>query len=563
MNLISPSSTPNNTCFTKPKISSKSNTRKLDKTKLLSKSLCLHRDQQVQKDLLPIIIIQEHKPVIQHTKLVKTRTLPHLKQTDADCIPKPENSIVLVSSTPASIHMKKKLHGPDIKIRLRKLIHKERPSNPMDQVTIQLSLCEDLKPSSESSQAISSNILHPPILSSKRSSVSSKTKKRSISPVITRSTSICEIKEVNEDPYYFLNILKYINFSSFYLLLEGVIDSNCNNFPYYSRVFKTNLKIKSAQKNMIDRAPKVYSECKCLKKEETKVAIDSKIKSLPNLSKIRKILPNLMCDFFTPQPVQYPKHLIILNFEGAIGSYVRDLCIKPGILNIIKKYSAFFQIILVLQTNPYKTSEILKLFEELGIQLSGVYFRRDLITSKELSKIQDYSEIYRNFEINDPEKEALVIAQHKYIDDCGSDYEKLVSMQVGISVKLNVDRAPVGCEEYPGCPCTILLPNFHLKQNTQLLSKLSRLATFFKEMKIPEENLDFQNVIDQGSFQTVSSTAIFQVVFDHCYQNPGGIHKTLRQNRQRSRKTGIYCYLHDKFSIPSSRVLLRSRFVIN
>ena len=563
MNTLSPISPSNNCRLGRPEYKSTKKSRKIIKSKLLSTSLCVHRDFPVFKDTLPILIIQEQKPVIQRPQLVKTRTLPFIKQNEPDSAAKPENSTIPISNNLTAIHMKKKSYGSDIKIRLQKLIQKERPNQPMDSVTIQLSLCEDLKPRRELGHGISSNILCPPILSPRRSSHSSKRKQRSGSPIFTRSTSICETKDGSDDPYYYLNILKYINFSSFYLILEGTIDPLSNSFPYYARIFKTNIKLKSVQKKIIERSPKGDIECMCVKKEEMNSMYDKKAKALPGISQLRKIVPNLVCSSLTPQSVQYPKHVIILNFEGALGSYAKDLCIKPGILRIIKKYSAFFQIILVLETNPKKTSEILKLFEELEINLSGVYKRREVITGKELSKIQDYTEIYQSFHVTNPEREVLVIAQHKYIDENGSDYQKLISMHVGISTKLNVDRAPVGCEEYPNCPCTILMPNFHIKQNVHLLKKLSRLAEFFKEMEIPEATLDFKNVLEKFKFQTVRSTEVFQVVFDHCYSNPGGIHKFLSQNRQRPKKNCIYCCLHDKFSLPSSRVPLQSVFVIN
>lgn len=541
----------------------KKKSKKILKSKLLSTSLCIHRDLACHTKKLPEIVIHEHKPIVHQQIFKKTKTLPFIKPAELELVPKLEKSVIIKGiSPPASIKMKRQMCIPNINVRLRNLIH---PMPDADGVTIELTLCEDLKPASKEKQGLGVTLLYPPLISPSRSSfsISSKSSSKRGITTISRSTSISEVKDANEDVFYYGNIMRHVNMSSFYIILEGIADPQPNPFPYYSKVLKNCSKLMPVLKPLRSKPPKSYVDCNCKKYEESEKKTNKKAVILPSLKECRRNLPNLTCTLHSPQPVKYQHHLIIVNFEGALGGYTNSLCIKPGILKVIKKLSPFFQIILILALSPSKTADFLKIIENLEIPISGIYHRKEIDTSKELRKLQDYSLVYQDFKITDPEREVIIIASHGYLDEVGSNHNVLISRKVGISLKLHVERAPVACIEYPNSPCTVLLPNFQIKKNTLILKKLSKLAVFFREMEVSESFLNFRHALETSKFTILYNTDIHRVVFNQLHINPEGIHKVLNPDKQKYRKYGVYCYLHEKYSLPDYYAPFPSVFIIN
>ena len=394
---------------------------------------------------------------------------------------------------------------------------------------------------------------------------SSKMHSRGASPAITRSNTQTEFKFI-EDSFYFTNILKHINFSSFHMILEGVVDAYCNSFPYYSRVIKNFTKIKPVLKVLEIKKPKCNAECKCFKEEiyEDNSQINSKKLKLPSISILRTFLPNLSLVNRTIQYTKYPENIIILNFEGALGSYVKnELYIKPGVLNAIKKLSIYFQVILVTATVEEKIKTLLEYFEKLKIPLSGVYLRNEIQTNnKEINKLQDYSLVYSDFGIKNPEEEVLVIASHTYNDEINEINEEIISIKAGISVKINVERAPVPSEEYPDPPISILLPNYKINKSTQILLKLLRIIMYIKKLQKTDKRLNFRKILKKLKFSSIKSNAVHTVIIEHMQIKKNLFKKTIDVTKKQTSKHMQYCELHKKYTYQNSYKLTHNLFEI-
>ena len=385
---------------------------------------------------------------------------------------------------------------------------------------------------------------------------------RTLSPAISRSSSQLDLKLVYDDPFHFENLLKHINFSSFNIILEGSVDSSCNSFPYYSRVIKKFIKIKPIYKIIKVNAPKGISECKCLTNKS--IQKNNSVLKIPSILISRKFAPSLSCILKIPQSPKYPSHLIILNFEGALGSYAKaELYIKPGILTSIKKLSSYFKVVLVTATNIVKTSVILEYFVELKIGLSGVYTRNEVQnTNKELNKLQDYSLIYTDYNITNPEQEVLIIASHRYLDDIEEMNEEIISIKAGTTIKLNVERSPISSKEYPNSPLTILLPNFQMNKSPQILNKITNITSFLDELENTNDKLNFRKILENMKFSLIKSTAIHAVIAEHMQIRKKIFNKSIDPGKQLSSKKINYCELHGKYSCQHSCKLAYNLFVL-
>ncbi|OMJ92542.1 hypothetical protein SteCoe_4674 [Stentor coeruleus] len=547
------------------------------KSQILNSSFIGIKDIQARKPTLPDIIVPERKPIHGRSALMKTHTLPLIKANESEGdsksqISQPEGQSIEKIHLPlpnSVISMQKHIRTSVKKIRLHTFLQPEQKKSPADEIRIEITNCDDIPDSNnKNSNKTPDQFLYPPILSPCSSKSSKRSSGKTLSPAVSRSSSFSDRKTKNDDPFFYINILKNLNFSSFNYILDAIIDPFNSTFPYYNRIMKVITKIKPTEKKPLNRQPKGYHECTCNKGQilDLKKPIntnDIKMARIPFIDEISHCIPGLKCMKLDMQTVKYEDYVIILNFEGVLGCYISEICIKPGTLRNIKKLEVFFRIVLVLQTNEDKANRILSIFKGLGISLSGIYQRQDRYKNFELRKLQDYSKIYEDFNIKDPEKQVFIIASHKFLENIEENPYGVVSSKVGLSHKLCVDRAPFTCKGYERPPVTVLLPNYQIKNNNRILKKLIRQVNIVEKIDHGKEHLSFRSLFSNPQYLTVYSSVIHEIFLDF-----------FEVNRKRAMKAGMgegkieskhisYCKLHRKYMGRYNDTLYENIFIIN
>lgn len=547
--------------------------RKSLKSQILNTSLFLGKNQQSRKSTLPNIIIPDRKVKRGQTVLIKSNTLPFIKGNDNESDLKtqiyqlePQTSDKLhLSINDSSISMEKLLEISVKKIKLQALLRPKQKKNPADKVRIEITSCDDVaERKGRVTTAIQGNFLYPPMRSPSGSAQTKVSSRQTLSPMISRHSSICENKDHNDDPFFYTNILKNLNFSSFNCILEGLFEPYNSPFPYFTRIMKQISKIKPTEKPYHYKLPKAYYECKCISKSQIthKSPKNPQVKmaKVPSYEEFSKQIPTLKCIKFSMQTVKYESHIIILNFEGVLGSYISEICIKPGTLKNIKKLGKFFRIVLVLQTPEDKTKVILSIFQNLNIFLSAVYYRLNSFQNFELSKLQDYSQIYNDFNIENPEKQVVVIASHKYMENVKDNPLDVISSKVGLSHKLRIERSPFPCEKYKQIPITILIPNYQIKYCTSILKKFIKQLGLGEKNDGNKEDLMFRKIFESPDFIVVRSSVVHEIVLDFFRVN--NEEKVIKGKNKIKEDTG-FCRLHEKGLVRYSDTLYENMFVIN
>lgn len=500
------------------------------KTQLLNASLYTTKDNTHQRPL-PELFIQEKKPIHGRSSISKTRTLPYLKILENEAESKtfekkPEN--FNLEAIKMKIKKKVKVSIKNVKIKSN-FNENSRKSSKID---INVIGCEDL----EAPKVVNLRTPHHLFMPSVDASSSSSKKSRrggfgtpSLSPA--RSDRIKQVK----DCFYFLNYLRYFSVTSFYSILEAATDSSLNSFPYYTRIIRKYSKFTQIEKKPITHEPKAYQECICNKQNNE----NFRKAKLLKIKKLKTLIPHLHRIAISMQPAEFPNNLLILNFENVIGSFTNELCIKPGILKLIKKLSQYFRVVLVIALEEFKQNAVISFIEKQKIYLSGVYkLNYPHFYHQELKKMLDYCEIYKDFSIFSPEQQVLVITAHRILEHTSnSDY---ISTKKGLSHKLNVERPPVPSLEYENSPITILLPNFQMREHLNIIKNLVKLVK-----KIPKTEgfrfIDFRNTIGSIADEVVRNDVIHQILIS-TVRNPDKCVKS----KKKKVKNMSFCKLHKK-----------------
>lgn len=551
--------------------------RKTFKSQFLNSSYLVSRDFQDRMPILPDIIIPDRKPIHGRAVLMKTRTLPMIKSNEPESEMKsqiyryePQSSDkIFMPLSNSVISMEKLIKTSVKKIKLQALLPPEHKKSAAEEIRIEITSCDDTAYNNPTTiNTIPNNYLYPQIRSPSSVHLPNSSSRMALSPVASRSSSVVDRKEQNEDPFFYANLLKNLNFSSFNCILEGLVEPHNNTFPYYVRVMKIISKIKSKDKKVIYKKPKSYNECNCnttnySEQRENHQKPQGKIVKVPSLEDVRKFIPGLMCIKLEPQAVNYEDYIIVLNFEGVLGSHISEICIKPGTLKNIKKLGEFFRIVLVLQTTDEKIIAIMSIFEGLDIHLSGVYLRKDVYKNIQLSKLLDYSQIYEDFSIEDPERQVLIIASHRYLEDIDDNPSAVISSKAGLSHKLHIERSPLPCDAYKQPPVTILMPNYQIKSSSDILKKLLMEMEFIGRFEYRKHLLSFRNMFASPNYIVVRSMIIHEILADFFGVNRKRALKAMMQMKNSHSKHAAYCKLHEKHLIRYFDTFYENIFVIN
>ena len=285
------------------------------KNSLLTTSLCPVKDPQPNKSTLPDIIIPERKPIHERTPMAKTKTLPFIKgNPDWE----PENKSVISrqdSGVSDSVNFTTLSHTINatkrnkitIKKKLETLLIPKEHKKQLGDIRIEIHACDDLEQKNQvifqanggnsyspknrmTFMRVNSNLLFLPTEVAPSSTNSSKrSSRKTASPAIFKGLNRADHKDLADDPYFYLNILKFINFSSFHIILDAIVDPISNPFAYYVRIIRTHAKVKPVLKLRCIMNPKAYFECAC-NFEYTKRL--SKPKLLTS-SEMKKLIPGL------------------------------------------------------------------------------------------------------------------------------------------------------------------------------------------------------------------------------------------------------------------------------
>ncbi|OMJ75530.1 hypothetical protein SteCoe_25309 [Stentor coeruleus] len=551
--------------------------RKTFKSQFLNSSYLVSRDFQDRIPILPDIIIPDRKPIHGRAVLMKTRTLPMIKVNEPESEIKsqiyhyePQSSDkIFMPLSNSVISMEKLIKTSVKKIKLQSLLPPEHKKSSVEEVRIEITNCDDTTYNSPTIiNTMPNNYLFPQIRSPSSMHLQNSSSRITLSPVASRSSSVIDRKEQNEDPFFYANLLKNLNFSSFNCILEGLVEPHNNTFPYYVRVMKIISKVKPKEKKIIYKKPKCYNQCNCntinySEQNEKYQNPQRKIVKVPNLDDVKKYIPGLKCIKLDPQPVIYEDYIIVLNFEGVLGSHISEICIKPGTLKNIKKLGEFFRIVLILQTTDEKMMAIMSIFQGLGINLSGVYLRKDVYKNIQLSKLLDYSLIYEDFSIQDPERQVVIIASHRYMEDIESNPSVVISSKSGLSYKLNIERSPLPCDIYKNPPVTILMPNYQIKSTSDILKKLLIQMEFIGKFEYHKNLLNFRNMLISPNYIVVRSMVIHEILAEFFGVNRKRALKTMMQIKDSHSKYAAYCKLHDKHLVRYFDTFYENIFVIN
>lgn len=547
------------------------------KSQLIHTSFYAVKDPQARKPALPDIIIPERKPIHGRSTLIKIQTLPMIKGNESDLDTKSQQNLIDPLSTesiqmplPISvISVQKNIKTSVKKIKLQALLKPEQKKSPTEEVRIEITSCENIVSGNKRIiDKMQSDFLYPPIRSPSISTISKISSRRTLSPVVSRSSSLSDRKIKSEDPFFYLNILRNLNFTSFNCILDVRVDAYNNTFPYICKIIKVITKIKPLQKTMYYKLPRGYCECTCKCEEIVKCKENSerKIEKIPKVWSAEDMagcVPGLRCIKMDLQHVKYESHVIILNFEGVLGCFLTEICIKPGTLRIIKKLGKYFRIVLVVETSEEKMDKILSIFVKLSICLSAIYQRQGTLQNCELEKLQDYSQVYKDFLIQDPERQVIIIASHKYIDNIKDNPQEVISIKSGLSQKLCIERPPIPCENYEQTPATVLLPDYKIKHNSRILKRLLRQIKFVEKIDFNKQHLNFKSLFTNHQYLAVHSTVVHQMILNFFGVDEKKALVSFGTVQQNMSKHLNYCKLHDKYVSRDSDTLCENVFIVN
>lgn len=301
------------------------------------------------------------------------------------------------------------------------------------------------------------------------------------------------VKDIIEDEFHYTNVLKNSEFTSFFSLLECQFETYPNPFPYCGKILKTvpRRKFFVVKKNS---TPSKYKDFPCnpVTIQDTSIYPQNKfIHQVPKISRI----------FFHPRNVLFPKNLLIINLPNN-----QKISESWESWTEIKTISKFFQIILIAHQD---FELILQSCEILDIKISGLYLLPNLSQySKELSKLQDYSQVFQDFKCKYLQKNVLIITYHLLVED--EDIEKFLLRSYGTSPKIAALRVPVPLLEYSDVPYTFLL-QYPTQEVNFLGTLLSKLVQGYNSV------FDYQKIFRNEPFLIVELN-FFNFLQYHCPQ---------------------------------------------
>jgi hypothetical protein len=490
------------------------------------KSPVLHSSLNSIKDLnpskpLPEVLTYEKKPLHGRSSIIKNRTLPFLKCPESEMeVRSTDLKVNTLISDCKTISIRKK-----VKISIRNLKFQIKPQNKGNETPeIRLEPCEDLV--GINTQSLDPKKLLVPVNGFGGSPGSSSSKRRCSNSPMTPATS--ERLRVS-DPYFYLNYLRHSNITSFYRILEGGNETNLSSFPYFSRVLKKSQKIQQKEKKNLKKTPRAYFECSCLSSQPLK-----NMKIFKQIDLLGQV-PGLQRVFLFPQDVKFSRNLIILNFEGVLGSFGQELSIKPGILKHIKKLSRLFRIALVVSLEWQRCKHVVSFIENQGIMLSAVY-KTIPQGPWALRSMQEYSMIFKDFSISFPEIQTLVLCSHKIAEPEKVAFSDLVASKVGLSLKMNSERVPVPTEEFSSPSLTILLPNYQIREH---VFPVKALIAKVRDFQHPEDlaQVNFKSLLSGENM--IFSTAVHQVLIET-------LEKNVKSKKKKKKTKEVFCRLHRK-----------------
>lgn len=473
------------------------------------------------------IVAPEKKPIHSRSSIPKNCSLPYLKQTHSELN---QNSSLKKQETRLSnsseINLPEKLNKSLIvpKIKSEDL--------PDSEVKIEVIRVKETKRDTKSNILnefeSSEENLTPTLLIT--SATSSKSNHRSNLSILPLNSIKSYRKNEDFDLFYYKNILRHCNFSSFHSILDGLMDLRLSTFPYYKAVMQTSSKVKQVVRNVVVKTPKAHSECLC----KSTTALNSTSWYL-RIRDLNKVVPWVRSVFVSSQPSRYKKNLVLINYSGVFGKSVSDLNSKPRTVSCVKKLSKSFKIILILEKSAEPCESLISRFRDLEIPLSGVYEVNFPNTpSRELRKMLDYSKVYQDFCVVSPEKQVLIITSHKISDTHHANIHDFIATKK-LSYKLNVERPPVHSEEYSLTPLTVVLPNYLLPENPGLLNRIIRQVTVLRKIEAVYDSLHFKVLLSHNQNNSVASSVVYQILLEE-----------VKGKAEKSKKSKIFCNLHKK-----------------
>ena len=339
----------------------------------------------------------------------------------------------------------------------------EQEKSIKDTVSIEISVCSNAN-LQKCINNFHNNFLTPLSLNpdaSPLNKLQNKIKKRKNSTAERTVSPSTQNNNAFEDPFYYGNIKKNSNFSAFHTIIDRKNEMLANPFPYCSRIGKSPKKKTSIKARPLSTSMSIL-ECTCKvkkSKSDLKAPKSDIIFSLPEICEIKMHIPYLAKIYFCPQNVTCFRNLVVINFEGALGCFTSVIYIKSGAFKVLRQISKIFQLVLVISMEGNGKDEIIPIFARKNVKLAGVYASVSPSNiGRETNKLQNYSQIYTDFDCHKPHESILVISAHKFAEEI-IDIKDIIYLQRGVGPKFNISRVPIGTLQYPEPPCTVLIPD--------------------------------------------------------------------------------------------------------
>ena len=337
-----------------------------------------------------------------------------------------------------------------------------------------------------------------------------------------------------------------------------------NPFPYCSRIGRSPIKKTSIKAKPLN--PAISSlECKCRLKQSKSDLMPSKseiIFSLPEICEIKMHIPYLVKMYFYPQNVTCFRNLLLINFEGALGYFTSVLYIKSGAFKALRQISRIFQLILIISMETNGKDEIIQTFIKKDVKLAGVYTSiSPPNASRETNKLQNYSQIYADFDCDNPHESTMIISTHKFTEEV-MDIKDFIYLHRGLGPKLNVNRVPIATLQYPEPPCTVLIPDYNFCTKITFIAKLLEdLQEYLQSYKAFRDTFNFVNFFQCFEYQTATSAKPYHIMLNSLLEN---IYNCNSNSATRYQKSLIgHCRIHNRYYINYPKQCPKNLFILD
>ena len=196
------------------------------------------------------------------------------------------------------------------------------------------------------------------------------------------------------------------------------------------------------------------------------------------------------------------------------------------------------------------------------MHLAGLYVSYSLHNiSRETSRLQNYFQIYADYDCKNPQKNCLIVTNHKLEEEC-IDADELITKTQGIYPKLNAERLPVCTKEYPNIPCVVLLPHYDICSSFTLISKIANdILICLVDFKPFRDTFDFYQFLRNADYIFIETTVSYQILLNSLikffYNDPN------ENKRDLERDYLVYCKLHNRYYINYPKTHPLSTFIIS